>query len=58
MKRNGKKYVEASKKVERNKAYTCEEAVELVKSTSITKFDATVEVAIKLNIDAKNLINN
>ncbi len=53
MKRNGKKYVEASKKVDRNKAYTCEEAVELVKSTSITKFDATVEVAIKLNIDAK-----
>ena len=53
MSRYGKKYVEASKKVEKGKLYTCEEAVELVKSTSITKFDATVEVAIKLNIDAK-----
>jgi len=53
MKRYGKKYVEASKKIDKNKAYTCEEAVELVKSTSTTKFDSTVEVAIKLNIDAK-----
>ena len=53
MSRYGKKYVEASKKVDKAKLYTCEEAVELVKSTSITKFDATVEVAIKLNIDAK-----
>ncbi|MCR5787827.1 MAG: 50S ribosomal protein L1 [Bacilli bacterium] len=53
MKRYGKKYVEASKKVDKNKLYTCEEAVELVKSTSTTKFDASVEVAIKLNIDAK-----
>ena len=53
MSHNGKKYVEASKKVDKAKLYTCEEAVELVKTTSITKFDATVEVAIKLNIDAK-----
>lgn len=53
MKRYGKKYVEASKKLDKAKLYTCEEAAELVKSTSITKFDSTVEVAIKLNIDAK-----
>ena len=53
MKRYGKKYVEASKKVEKNKLYTCEEAVELVKQTSTTKFDSSVEVAIKLNIDPK-----
>lgn len=53
MKRYGKKYVEASKKLEKGKLYTCEEAAELVKSTSITKFDSTVEVALKLNIDAK-----
>ena len=39
MKRYGKKYVEASKKVEKNKLYTCEEAVKLVKETSITKFE-------------------
>ena len=53
MSRNGKKYVEASKKVEKNKAYTLDEAVELVKKTSITKFDSSVELAIKLNIDTK-----
>ena len=53
MKRYGKKYVEASKKLDKAKLYTCEEAAKLVKDTSITKFDSTVEVAIKLNIDAK-----
>ena len=53
MKRYGKKYVEASKKLDKAKLYSCEEAAKLVKETSITKFDSTVEVAIKLNIDAK-----
>lgn len=53
MKKHGKKYVEASKKVEANKLYSLEEAVKLVKETSVTNFDSTVEVAIKLNIDAK-----
>ena len=53
MKRYGKKYVEASKKLDKAQLYTCEEAAKLVKETSITKFDSTVEVAIKLNIDAK-----
>ncbi len=53
MKKSGKKYVEASKKVEKNKLYTKEEAVKLVKETSITKFDGTVEVALKLNLDTR-----
>ena len=53
MRKSGKKYVEASSKVDKNKSYTLEEAVKLVKSTSITKFDSSVEVAIKLNIDTK-----
>ena len=53
MRKLGKKYVEASKKVEKNNLYTKEEAVKLVKETSITSFDSTVEVAIKLNLDTK-----
>ena len=53
MKKYGKKYVEASKKVDKNKLYSLDEAINLVKETSVTNFDSTVEVAIKLNIDAK-----
>ncbi len=53
MRKASKKYVEASKKVEKNNTYSVEEAIKLVKETSITKFDGTVEVAIKLNVDPK-----
>ena len=53
MRKSGKKYVEASKLVEANKAYSLDEAVELVKKTSTTKFDSSVELAMKLNIDTK-----
>jgi large subunit ribosomal protein L1 len=53
MKKFGKKYVEASNKVEKTKKYTVEEAVKLAKETSTTKFDSSVEIAIKLNIDTK-----
>ena len=53
MKHRSKKYVEAASKVERNKAYTKEEAVKLVKETSISKFDGSVEIAMRLNLDTK-----
>ena len=51
--KKGKKYVEAAAKIEKGKAYTKEEAVKLVKETSITKFDASVELALRLNLDTK-----
>jgi large subunit ribosomal protein L1 len=53
MRKLGKKYVEASNKIDRTKFYDAEEAIKLVKETSITKFDSTVEVAMNLNIDTK-----
>ena len=51
--KKGKKYVEAAKKVEKGAAYTKEEAIKLVKETSVTNFDATVELALRLNLDTK-----
>ena len=53
MKKRSKKYTEAMAKVEKGKAYTKEEAAKLVKETSITKFDSSVEVAMRLNLDTK-----
>ena len=50
--KKGRKYVEASKLVE-NKLYSAEEAVELVKKTATTKFDSTIDFAMKLNVDPK-----
>lgn len=41
------------KLVDRSKAYPVQEAIELVKKTSFTKFDATVEVAFRLGVDPK-----
>lgn len=53
MKKFSKKYVEASKKLEKNKEYSLEEAIKLVKETSITTFDGSVDFAVKLNVDPK-----
>lgn len=53
MKKFSKKYVEASNKLEKNKEYSLEEAIKLVKETSITKFDGSVDFAVKLNVDPK-----
>ncbi len=48
-----KKLQDALKKVDATKAYSVEEAVALAKETNIAKFDATVEVAYRLNVDPK-----
>ena len=53
MKQRGKKYVEASNKIEKHKVYSKEEAVKLVKATSISSFDGSVEIAVRLNLDTK-----
>ena len=53
MRKLGKKYVEASNKIEKGKEYDLNEAISLVKETSTTKFDSSVEVAMHLNLDTK-----
>ena len=58
MAKRGKKYLEAVKLYDRTKKYSLEEAIELVKKTNIAKFDATVEVAFRLNIDPRKAEQN
>ena len=53
MGKRSKKYTEAISKFEKNKVYSREEAVKLVKETSISSFDGSVEVAMRLNLDTK-----
>lgn len=59
-KRRGKKYVEAEKKVQAALASNgdagldTEKAVEVVRDTSISKFDATVEAHIRLGVDPRH----
>jgi large subunit ribosomal protein L1 len=50
----GKKYAEAAKLIDRSKAYSIEEAVKLAKETNVAKFDASVEVCFKLNVDPRH----
>lgn len=51
--KKGKKYIKAMELVEKHKAYTKEEAIELVKKTSTSNFDGSVEIAVRLNVDTK-----
>ena len=53
MAKKSKKMQDALKKVEVMKEYSVAEAVALAKDTNIAKFDATVEVAYRLNVDPK-----
>ena len=53
MKFRGKNYKNEIVKVEKGKLYTKEEAIKLVKEMTNSKFDATVEVAMNLNLDVK-----
>ncbi len=58
MAKRGKKYQEALKLVDRNKRYSLTEAVDLLKQVNYAKFDATVEIAFRLNIDPRKAEQN
>ncbi|MEL6623522.1 MAG: 50S ribosomal protein L1, partial [Pseudomonadota bacterium] len=53
MSKVGKRAKAVREKVDRNKAYSLDEAVSLIKETSTAKFDETVEVAMNLGVDPK-----
>ncbi len=50
----GRKYREAAAKVDRDRTYSPKEAVELVKETSFAKFDETVDLHFRLDIDPRH----
>ncbi|MEM8529412.1 MAG: 50S ribosomal protein L1 [Chloroflexota bacterium] len=57
-KKHGKKFEGALAKIDRTRLYSPEEAITLVKETSFTKFDATVEVHMRLGIDPRHADQN
>jgi large subunit ribosomal protein L1 len=52
--KHGKKYQEASKLVDKSRAYSPEEAVELAKKAIYAKFDQTVELHLKMGVDPRS----
>jgi large subunit ribosomal protein L1 len=54
MAKRGKKYRAAAEKIDRDQAYTPEEAISLAKECATAKFDETVEVHIRLGVDPRH----
>ena len=51
MKKTSQKYEAALTKIEASKVYSLDEAVKLAKETSVTKFDSSVDISFKLNVN-------
>lgn len=49
--RHSKKYREVSALVDKDKHYSYQEGIELIKKTSVTKFDSSVEIHIRLGVN-------
>lgn len=54
MPKRGKKYIEVNKKVVRLKKYTFKEAIELAIDSSYVKFDASVDISVRLAVDPRH----
>lgn len=54
MPKHGKKYLQALAKVDREKLYTPQEAIKLVKEIAPAEFDETVELHLRLGIDPRH----
>ena len=53
MTKRSKAYRAAAEKIQSGIVYTPAEAVKLAKATSVTKFDATVDVVLRLGVDPR-----
>ena len=53
MPKHGKKYNDIAKSYDLTKIYEVEEAISLVKKNAKAKFDETIEVAVRLNLDPR-----
>ena len=58
LERRGKKYQEVAKKVEASKAYSLEDALKLATETNPSKFDASVEIHVRLGVDPRQADQN
>ncbi|HPT89083.1 MAG TPA: 50S ribosomal protein L1 [Bacilli bacterium] len=58
MAKRSKKYLEALNKVDRQKRYPLLDAIKLAQETSYTKFDGTVEMSFRLNLDPRKAEQN
>src|SRR5579883_980908 len=54
----GKKYENAAKKIDRQKRYALDEALELLSANKVANFDETVEMAVRLNVDPRQADQN
>jgi len=53
MPKHGKKYLEKAAQIDHSKAYMPREAVELVRKSAYAKFDETVELHLRVNVDPR-----
>jgi large subunit ribosomal protein L1 len=53
MAKRGKKYRQVAELIDNEQEYTLEEACDLVKKTSITEFDSSVDLDLKLGVDPR-----
>ena len=58
MSKRGKKYRNAAKSIDRSKFYTLAEACALVKKTSYSKLNASVDIAVNLGVDPRHADQN
>ena len=54
MAKRGKKYEEASKLINKDELYSISDAVELVQKTATANFDETIELTVRLGVDARH----